>query len=362
MAVAYANFFHDYSRRRYLVLRGGTRAGKTYAILQFLLGLAAGNKGLKISVVSISFPHLRRGALRDFEELVSKVEGEIDYQRSTHVFRFPTDSMIEFFSVDQSAKVRGAQRDILFINEANLIDFASFSELDVRTRRQVIMDFNPVGKFWLNEFYDTHPHKAWFAWGRFTFRHNPFLSPEQKRAILARRQDARWWRVYGLGEWGEAAGQAWYNFEVVDALPDGARLEAVGVDFGFTQSPTAIVSVWRLGEVVYVREEVYRYNMSLHEIAVFLARMREARRIVGDAAQAEVIARLRKEYSIPIIPCKKMNIRDSFALLNAQKVRVVAPSSNLLREAYSLAWDGDRLLAVDDHAIDAMRYALQTKS
>jgi len=269
--------------------------------------------------------------------------------------------MIEFFSIDQSAKVRGAQRDVLFINEANLIDFDSFSELDVRTRKVVFMDFNPVGRFWLNEFYETHPARESFIWERFTYRDNPHLSSEQIFAIESRRGDARWWRVYGEGEWGEAAGQAWYNFEVVDELPSEAWLEAVGVDFGFTQSPTAVVSVWRVGGEIYVCEEVYRQNMRIAELAAVLARLRDARRIVGDAAQKDIIAQLRKEYSIPIIPAKKIELRSSFAMLNAQKVKIVLPAHNLLREAYSLSWEGDRLLAADDHAIDALRYALQTK-
>jgi len=362
IAKAYADFFEKAKNKRYVVMRGGTRAGKTYAVMQYLIKEGALERNLRISIVSKHFPHLSRGALRDFEGLAKELDGIIvDYHKVNHVFRLFNGSIIEFFSVDQSAKVRGAQRDILFINEANLIDFDSFFELDIRTRRQVIMDFNPTGKFWLNEFYDMHSHKSSFIWGKFTYKHNPFLSKEQRRAITALKFDERRWRVYGLGEWGEAAGQAWYNFEVVDELPPDAWLEAVGVDFGFTQSPTAVVSVWRLGDDVYVREEVYRYNMRLDELAVVLAGFRAARRIVGDAAQADVIATLRSKFSIPIIPCRKINIKDSFALLNAQKIKIVPPSGNLLKEAYNVAWEGDRLLAAADHAIDALRYALQTK-
>jgi len=347
--------------RRYRVLYGGTRAGKTYAILSFLFALGIKERGLRISVVSLAFPHLRRGALRDFEDMMQRFQVPHTYHKTTHTFLLPSWSMIEFFSIDQSAKVRGAQRDVLFINEANLIDFDSFSELDVRTRKVVFMDFNPVGRFWLNEFYETHPVRESFIWERFTYRDNPHLSEEQVFAIESRRGDERWWRVYGEGEWGEAAGQAWYNFEVVDELPADAWLEAVGVDFGFTQSPTAVVSVWRVGGEIYVCEEVYRQNMRIAELAAVLGRLREARRIVGDAAQKDIIAQLRKEYSIPIIPAKKIELRSSFAMLNAQKVKIVLPAHNLLREAYSLSWEGDRLLAADDHAIDALRYALQTK-
>jgi phage terminase large subunit len=351
-----ADFLEANRHKRYVILRGGTRAGKTYNTLIYLLKRAM-QEGKDIGIVGAHLVRLRETALRDFEEIVKDLP-VIDYNRSLLVFTFPSGGRVKFFGADKGIKLRGAKRDILFINEANAIDFEVFSELDVRTTTQVILDFNPTGRFWINEFMESHPHPEWFAEGVFTYRDNPFLLPEHVRAIEARSGDPRWWKVFGEGEWGEASGLAWYNYEVVAELPETAKLVAVGVDFGFTRSPTAVVGVWKLGQELYVRELLYRHNLRLEELGVFLRQYRDASYIVADSAEPDLIAALRRQYNVPVVPSRKLELKASFALINAVRVKVVSGSNNLLNEAYKLCWEGDRLLGVDDHAIDALRYAL----
>jgi len=340
---------------RYAILRGGTRSGKTYAVLQFLLIAGLMQKYNLASVVSCSVPHLRRGALRDFRNILYAARVKFREYVVDKRFVLDTKAEIEFFSADQPEKLRGAQRDWLFVNEVNLIDQDSFSELDVRTRSFVVLDFNPVGRFWLNELFaqmgldlEKHTHVS-------TYRDNPFLSPEQIAAIESRRGIAEWWRVYGEGEWGAAQGQAWYSWEL-GAVEDGVW-DVVGVDFGEGRSPHAVVGLRRVGEALEAKELYYAVG-GLGELAEVL-RSVQAKAIVADPAQLDYINLLRKA-GINVYPARKMQLSASFALLN--KYRIKISGENLAKEAASLEWAdrGRGLLRVGqaDHATDALRYAL----
>lgn len=340
--------------QRYAVLRGGTRSGKTFAALHFILQAGLLGKYKLCSVVSRSVPHLRRGALRDFRQVLAAYN--IPYREYINEKKFVFSGFeIEFFSADQPEKLRGAQRDWLFINEVNLIDQDSFSELDVRTRSFVILDFNPVGRFWLNELFaqmgldlEKHTHVS-------TYRDNPFLSPEQVAAIESRKGIAEWWRVYGEGEWGAAQGQAWYSWEL-GAVEDG-EWDVVGVDFGEGRSPHAVVGLRRVGEALEAKELYYAIG-GLGELAEVL-RSVQAKAIVADPAQLDYINLLRKA-GINVYPARKMQLSASFALLNKYRIKICG--ENLAKEAASLEWAdrGRGLLRVGqaDHATDALRYAL----
>lgn len=347
--------------RRYIILYGGTRAGKTYAILQYLAYHAATKANKRINVVSISFPHLRRGALEDFKKILRSGGYYYRFLASANRFLFASGSYIEFFSVDKAPKQRGAQRDILFINEANLLEFDAFNELDARTSERVFMDFNPTARFWLNDFYLRHEGREEFVFVRRTYRDNPYLDRRQVAAIEARRNDERWWRVYGEGLWGESQGRAFTNFKIVDHIPPFARLVAVGIDFGLSVAPTAVVEVHRGGDDLYAREVHYSPQTTLTElISLLYLRYKNHKSviIVADSAQKDLIIDLRKA-NIPVVPSRKLNLRASYAILNALCVKIEKGSENLLSEAYSVEWaDEDRLYARDDHALDALRYAI----
>lgn len=349
------------AQKRYIILYGGTRAGKTYAILQYLAYHAATHANKRINVVSISFPHLRRGALEDFKRILQASGYYYQFFASANRFLFANGTYIEFFSVDKAPKQRGAQRDILFINEANLLPYDAFNELDARTRERVFMDFNPTARFWLNDFYAKHENKEDFSFIRRTYKHNPYLDPRQIAAIESRRNDERWWRVYGEGRWGESQGRAFTNFKVVDHIPPQAKLAAVGIDFGLSVSPTAVVEVLKSGSDLYAREVHYSPQTTLTElISLLYLRYKNHKNliIVADSAQKDLIIDLRKA-NIPVAPSKKLTLRASYAILNSLSVKIEKSSENLISEAYSVEWASeDKLYARNDHALDALRYAI----
>lgn len=191
---------------RYLDVRGGTRSGKTYAILLLLI-LHAWKEGRRVlvSVVSENLPHLKRGAIRDFRDILERHHAWEDgrWSRVEHIYKFPSGSIIEFFGADDVGKVHGAARDFLFINEAQNIDYEVARQLFVRTRKAILIDYNPICSFWATEKIATREDCITVT---STYRDNQFLSAAQVREIEYNRGDPMWWRVYGEGLIGEMKG------------------------------------------------------------------------------------------------------------------------------------------------------------
>ena len=140
-------------KKRIKIIQGGTSAGKTFGILPILIDKAARTPNLEISVVSESIPHLRRGALKDFVKILKWTNRYFDEQfnKSLLTYQFRNGSFIEFFSADDSSKLRGARRDILYINECNNVTFEAYNELSIRTKREVYLDYNPANEFWVHK-------------------------------------------------------------------------------------------------------------------------------------------------------------------------------------------------------------------
>lgn len=196
-----ANIEAFQQKKRYIINQGGTRSGKTYSILQMLLLIAMKSQNqLIISVVSSSFPHLRMGAIRDFKTICYSmgVDFEKHYNRSTFTFQY-NNATIEFFSSDNLGKVHGPARDYLFLNECNFIKQDIFDHLNIRTRKTVILDFNPIRRFWVH---NELVNKGNAILIKSTYRDNPNLDPMQVQAIEEKKHEENWWRIYGQGEVG----------------------------------------------------------------------------------------------------------------------------------------------------------------
>lgn len=345
------------SNRRYSILRGGTRSGKTYAALQFIfLNALAGNFKL-CSIVAPTVPHLKRGALRDWLHITGGfINKYITYKQTDNIFKFKNGAMVEFFSSDSPERLRGAGRDWLFVNEANTHDEEAFDELDQRTLQKVIIDFNPVCRFWLNDKLEKLNISIKQNEVVTTYKDNPHLPKAFVRALERRKSLPDWWRVFGEGEYGEARGRVIYNFDIIH---NNITPEVIGIDFGEGRSPSAIVAVARYGGGVAV-QEIYYGMGGIRTLAEMLAPYRNLR-IVGDNAQLDVINMLRRE-GIPVVPCRKMSLVASFHLVNNIELSVSNNSENLIKEIQSLEWS-DRGLGLikagaADHAVDAMRYAI----
>lgn len=355
-------------RPRYILSEGGTRSGKTYAALQLLYFLANKDKKPTVnSVVSETFPHLKRGAMRDFEMMFGEAWRDDCWSKSQSIFTCPdSGSIIEFFSADTPAKVHGPARKRLFLNEIQNIDYNTARQLFVRTEGLIMLDYNPTHSFWGNEKIEARENCIKI---HSTYKDNPFLSAEQIAEIESNRNDTNWWRVYGEGKTGQLEGLIFPEFEQVDKMPEltDGMIESYGLDFGFTNDPTALVHtlVDNRKREIYEDELLYRTGMLNHEIAEELKACEVGRRtIYADAAEPKTIEELRR-YGLNVQPCYKATRKaEQLQAMKGYTLYVTKRSLNLIREHRSYTWQKDKdgnymnePIGVMDHAEDAARYS-----
>lgn len=353
--------------KRIRVCQGGTSASKTISILLFLIAMAqTDTEATLTSVVSESFPHLRRGALRDFLNIMQshKYFKESNWNKSESIYTFETGSKIEFFSADQADKLRGARRERLFLNEANNVNLDAFEQLEVRTKEFVFIDYNPTREFWL--FTEVMPKRNDWEKIVLTYKDNEALDKAIVNSIEQRRSNKAWFQVYGLGELGEIETQIYRNWEILDEVPFGARLEKYGVDFGYTNDPTAIVAVYYFNGGYIVDEIAYQSGLSNKQIAMILKAQEKKVMVIADSSEPKSIDELRME-GLTVLPAKKGqgSVLQGIQYVQSQALAVTKSSTNIIKEYRNYVWitdkDGKIINEPDhlfSHAMDAVRYAL----
>ena len=354
-------------RIRGVASKGGTRSGKTWATLQMLHLLCSNaEKPLIVSCVAATLPMVKRGMQRDFKQMLA-TEGVWDenaFNKSEGCYTYPNGCMIEFFGVDNASKVHGPARDILFVNEAQGIPREIFRQLDIRTRKKVIIDFNPVRKFW---------GETEFVGDRYitihsTYKDNPYLTKEQVGAIEKNKHDANWWRVYGEGETGGVEGNVYPNYEVIDELPETYTGRCLGLDFGFVNDPTAIVDIRFEGWDLYIDLLCYETGLLNSAIADYLTSQALNRVVtVCDSAEQKSIVELQQR-RIKAIPCVKGrgSISAGIAQVSQFKLHVTKRSVKMLDELDNYKWIKDESTdtytnePIDawNHSLDALRYGV----
>lgn len=354
-------------KKRIKIIQGGTSAGKTFGILPILIDKAARTQGLEVSVVAESIPHLRRGALKDFIKIMKWTNRYIDSQfnKSLLTYQFRNGSVIEFFSADDASKLRGARRDILYINECNNVTFEAYNELAIRTKREVYLDFNPANEFWVHKELKDEPDTDFII---LTYKDNEALDESIVSQIEKNREKAatssywaNWWRVYGLGEVGSLEGVVFNNWKEIDTIPDEAKLVGIGLDFGYTNDPTAAIGIYNWNGKRIVNEIVYRTGMVNSDIAKILP---SGVIIYADSSEPKSIEEIRRYgKTIKGVTKGKDSINYGIDVMQRQEYLVTKSSTNLIKELRSYCWDVDKQgvrmnKPIDhyNHAIDALRY------
>lgn len=366
--------------KRIQVVQGGTSAGKTINILLAkVLDYAILHPGEIITTVTDSFPNLRTGAMRDFLDICreTNVDKVATWNKTNSTLYLPNDSLIEFYSVDTMG-AHGARRDVLYVNEANRISWDTFSQLEVRTRKKVILDFNPVNEFWAHTELINNESRTDVDFLKVTYQDNEALDEATRQAIEMRRGDgtSNWWRVYGLGEIGSLEGNVYEGWISIDEIPQEAKLVRYGVDFGFSNDPTAVVATYEgEGNDIYLKLELLQTKLLTPQL---VERLKEIIERDGDAlfvcdnARPEIIAEL-KENGIRAIGCdktagEKMNgKRYNIELVMRRKVHYLCCDKELEREYLSYKWrtkksTGETLDEPEDgndHCMDAIAYAIR---
>ena len=375
MTKVYKNSFKAYlDKARVIANKGGTRSGKTYSVMQLLLVILM-TKKKSVSVVSETLPHLKRGTLRDFRNILNiegLVEGK-DYKenKSDLTFTFSNGSYIEFFSVDNWGKVKGPGRNILFINECNRVPYETYRQLAVRTTDIVFLDWNPDNEFWYEEHIAQRDTTKEI---HSTYLDNPYLDKAQIAEIESNRYNEQWWRVYGLGLTGHIEGTIYRPFIQIDELPEArSRMRHVyGLDFGYSNDPTALVDVYidENAKKIYVDEIIYETGLLNSDIAQRMAEagISKATEIFADAAEPKSVDEIgRKVYRYNVKPAYKKDLLSQIQFLQQFEIYVTTRSLNVIKESRQYKWKEDRdgnavnePIDAFNHAMDALRYAVFT--
>lgn len=354
-------------KRRIKIIQGGTSASKTYSILAVLINKAIIHPNLEISVVAESIPHLRRGALKDFIKILKWTNRFDDNQfnKSLLIYQFKNGSTFEFFSADDSSKLRGARRDVLYINECNNVTFESYNELAIRTKKEVYLDFNPANEFWAHKELKDEPDSDFLI---LTYKDNEALDDSIVQQIEKNRLKAEtsaywsnWWRVYGLGEIGMLEGVIFSNWKQIDTLPKEAKLIGIGLDFGYTNDPTAIIEIYNYNGQRILNELKYQTGMLNSDIAKELPKHVP---VYADSSEPKSIDEI-KRYGITIkgVTKGKDSINYGVDVMQRNEYLVTSNSVNLIKELRAYCWDTDKAgtrlnkpIDTNNHAIDALRY------
>jgi len=354
-------------KKRIKIIQGGTSAGKTFGILPVLIDKCTKEAGLEVSVVAESIPHLRRGALKDFVKIMRWTGRYIDdrFNKSLLRYEFGNGSVMEFFSADDASKLRGARRDILYINECNNVSFESYNELSIRTKKEVFLDFNPANEFWVHKELKDEPDSDFII---LTYKDNEALDESIVSQIEKNREKAatssywaNWWRVYGLGEIGSLEGVIFDNWKTIDKIPNEAKLIGIGLDFGYTNDPTSAIEIYNYNGQRIINELVYRTGMVNSDIANILP---NSVTIYADSSEPKTIEEIRRFGKMIKGVTKGVDsINFGIDLMQRQDYLVTSDSQNLIKELRSYCWDvakdgTRRNVPIDhfNHAIDALRY------
>jgi len=358
--VSYQHIEDSPTRVTHLI--GGSRSGKTYAILQWSIVQALQGKE-DITIVRKTIPSLKRTVMKDFKEIM---EGlglwfENDWNATDRVYSFNTGSQIQFISTDNSEKLRGVKSSILWVEEATEVDASSYLELSIRCTGKIILSYNPTCSpwHWLREMQDC---TRYFT----NYKNNPFLEKSVIKALQdLKNTNPKAYQVYTLGEY-TTNEKAIYDFEIVEWLPDNAEFIAYGLDFGFSSDPSALVSVWKLnGNEIYILEHCYERGMVTADIISLLKGIvKDREQIWADSSEPRMIEELnRAGFNIRPVVKGKDSINFGIGVLRNYKLKIPKACQNLVNEMYGYEWETDRFgkqldrpVGFNDHLLDAARY------
>lgn len=344
---------------------GGTRSGKTYAILQWLIVRALQEK-LDITVVRRTVPSLKRSVIKDFKDILTTLgiwETE-RYNISDRIFTFGNGSTISFINTDDPEKLRGVKSDVLFIDESSEIDEESYFQLSIRCQGSIVLAYNPTVSpyHWLRQMEDCERFVT-------TYKDNPYLPSEMVKAIEELEwKNPKYWTIYGKGEF-SANDKAIFTFQIVDEIPV-CDLIAIGMDFGFSNDPTAICAVHKQGDMLYIRELLYETGMVTKDILDKLDRLNIGNtEIWADSAEPRLIEEIyRSGFNIKPVKKGPDSIKFGIGVLQNYGICVERKSQNLINELYAYEWATDKYgIQLDkpqgglDHLIDAMRYVAMSR-
>lgn len=358
---------------RVIVNQGGTSSGKTYAIMQVLFFLALEEAGQVITVVGQDVPNLKKGAYRDAttirngsDVLVMLFPYVNDGER---IFKCINGSIIEFSSFKDAQDAKSGKRDYLFINEANGIPYEVYWQLAIRTRKRIFIDYNPTARFWV------HLKVLGRKGVRLIIsdhRRNTFLTEEEHTRIEG-IEDDELWKVYARGLTGKLDGLVLTNWDIVDAMPprEEWKMSAYGLDFGFTNDPSALEHVVQAHGELWIDELIYSTGLTNPDIAVRAKQGGVTRedQVIADCAEPKSIREIQSHgLWVTASPKGQDSIVSGLDILRRFRIHVTRRSVGIIDNLQAYKWqkdrDGNMTNRPEDrnnHGIDAIRYVALAK-
>ena len=357
------------SKKKIVVEQGGTRSGKTYNILLWIIfHYCAKYTGQTITIARKTFPAVRSSVMRDFFDILKQHQlYNEDYHNKSNSEYILNGNLVEFVSLDQPQKIRGRKRDLAFLNEANELTFEDWQQIVFRTNGRIILDYNPSDSFhWI---YDRVIPREDADFYQTTYRDNPFLDATIVSEIERLKEtDEHYWRVYGLGERGTNRAQV-FQFTTYQQLPPQAKFLSYGLDFGFTNDPSALVACYQWGDNLYFQEVLYSTNLTNQDLSQMFTKFEVGRydEVFADSSEPKSIEELhRMGFNVKPTAKGADSVNAGIDMLKRYKLHV--NGSNLIKEMENYKWledkNGNLLNKPEDkynHAIDALRYGVWNK-
>jgi len=365
--------------KRIRAVAGGTSASKTISILVWLIDYGQTSNNEVMTVVAESHPHLKLGAIRDFKNIMVS-QGYWDdnsWNASNSTYTFPDKTILEFISFDKFGKAHGPRRDILFVNECNNLPYNIVDQLITRTKKVIWLDWNPTNEFWFyTEMKDKRDDIDFITLTYLDCLEA--LDPNIVKEIESHKPNKGWWQVYGEGRLGELEGKIYKDWAIIDEIPHEARLERRGLDFGYTNDPTAIIDIYKHNNGYILDEVLCRKGMLNKDIADIIKNLDNCL-TVADSAEPKSIDEI-KSYGINIIGAKKQRkkfagmpqlgtnesyVKWSIGIVQEQRISMTKRSLNLIKAYRNYLWQTDKegkVLNAPDHylsdCMDAVRYGI----
>ncbi|MGZ3927519.1 MAG: terminase large subunit [Mucilaginibacter sp.] len=367
-------FTENYNAHTHIVInQGGTSSGKTFSIMLVLFCIACENAGQVITIVGQDIPNLKAGALRDALKIYAdytQVAACIrSYNRSERVFEFSNGTIMEFKSYDDAQDAKSGKRDYLFINEANGIDWQIYTELALRTRIRIYIDYNPNSAFWVHDnLIGSNGVQLIIS----DHRHNPFLADDMRLKIESLKTiDTEQWKVYARGVTGKITGLVLNNWHLCDSIPQGAKLLGLGLDFGFTNDETGCIEVYKQNGELWINELIYETGLTNLDISERLSSLgiHKNTELIADSAEPKSIEEVRRlGWRIKGVKKGADSIKNSIDILKRYPLNITRNSVNLRNELSRYKWRIDRSgrtlnEPIDrwNHLIDPLRYVALNK-
>jgi len=361
------------------VIRGGQGASKTISIIELIIqSLCSSTK--EATILSSELSKMKRTVIRDYKKICKDwgvLENEHDFNKSESKHEYFNGSYLDFLGADVNDVGKGFRRDILYINEADKMDVDTAVQFISRAGLTII-DYNPDNLFWGDDYINENNFIT------LTFEDNEYLADSEVKSILDYKQkgffnallpteslftdgnikNKYWsnkWRVYGLGMVGNLDGVIFDNWSIIHNVPSDARLIGIGLDFGYTNDPTAIVEVYKYNDKRIINEVAYRTGMLNGDIAKLLPKNIF---IYADSAEPKSIEEIRRT-GVNILPVTKGadSIIYGIQTMQTQEYLITSKSKNVINEFQKYIWSKDKNgdtnnKPIDNynHAIDAIRY------